>query len=107
MEDVPVAALSEGDLLLVRPGAGVPADGEVRDGHSQVNEAMITGESRPVEKDAGDRVIAGTINGAGSLRVVVTGTGERTAGRHHAPRVRAQRSAAGPRCCGSGRGLAI
>lgn len=78
-EDVPVSSLSVGDLLLVRPGAGLPADGVVKEGHSQVNEAMITGESRLVEKSAGDRVIAGTINGAGSLRVAVTGTGERTA----------------------------
>jgi P-type Cu2+ transporter len=51
----------------------------VREGHSSINESMITGESRPVDKDVGDRVIAGTLNGAGSLRVAVTGTGERTA----------------------------
>ena len=65
-------------MVLVRPGARIPADGVVREGHSSVNESMITGESRPVEKNAGDRVIAGTVNGAGSLRVEVTGTGERT-----------------------------
>ncbi|MBA3893438.1 MAG: heavy metal translocating P-type ATPase, partial [Gemmatimonadales bacterium] len=67
-----------GDLVLIRPGASVPADGEVREGHSSVNESMITGESRPVEKDPGDKVIAGTVNESGSLRVAVTGTGERT-----------------------------
>ena len=78
-EAVPLSALRDGDLVLVRPGAGVPADGEVRDGHSTVNESMITGESRPVEKRVGSRVIAGTVNQAGSLRVAVTGTGERTA----------------------------
>jgi P-type Cu2+ transporter len=78
IEEVPLPALRDGDLVLIRPGASVPADGEVRDGHSSVNEAMITGESRPVEKHAGDRVIAGTVNQAGSLRVAVTGTGERT-----------------------------
>jgi Cu2+-exporting ATPase len=78
LEDVPLAALGHGDLVLVRPGAGVPADGEVREGHSSVNESMLTGESRPVEKHPGDRVIAGTVNQAGSLRVEVTGTGERT-----------------------------
>jgi Cu2+-exporting ATPase len=78
-EDVPLAALVDGDLVLVRPGASIPADGEVREGRSNVNESMITGESRPVLKAAGDHVIAGTVNGEGSLRVAVTGTGERTA----------------------------
>ena len=78
-EDVPASALMIGDVLLVRPGAGVPADGEVREGESSVNESMITGESRPVGKRPGDNVIAGTINGQGSLRVAVTRTGERTA----------------------------
>ena len=79
VEEVPVSALHEGDLLLLRPGARVPADGTVREGRSSVNEAMITGESRPVSKVSGDRVIAGTVNGEGSLRVEVTGLGERTA----------------------------
>jgi Cu2+-exporting ATPase len=78
-EEVPVTELGAGDVVLVRPGASVPADGEVREGRSAVNEAMITGESRPVEKSAGDAVIGGTVNGAGSLRVVVTKTGEATA----------------------------
>ncbi|WP_373045713.1 heavy metal translocating P-type ATPase [Vulgatibacter sp.] len=78
-EEVAIDALHEGDRVLVRPGASVPADGVVREGTSSVNEAMITGESKPVDKEAGDRVIAGTVNGAGSLRVEVTGTGEKTA----------------------------
>jgi Cu2+-exporting ATPase len=78
-EEVPIEQLHEGDLVLVRPGARVPADGIVRDGASAVNESMITGESQPVDKQAGDRTIAGTVNGAGSLRVEVTGTGEHTA----------------------------
>jgi Cu2+-exporting ATPase len=78
-EEVPVAALAEGDLVLVRPGARVPADGTVRDGRSSLDESMITGESRRVDKAAGARVVAGTVNGAGALRVEVTGTGERTA----------------------------
>jgi Cu2+-exporting ATPase len=78
IEEVPVSTLRDGDVVLVRPGARVPADGAVREGHSSVNESMITGESRPVEKNPGDRVIAGTVNAAGSLRVEVTGTGERT-----------------------------
>jgi P-type Cu2+ transporter len=79
IEDVPISALVDGDLVLVRPGASVPADGVVRSGKSDVNESMITGESVPVEKVEGAKVIAGTVNGAGSLRVEVTGTGERTA----------------------------
>jgi P-type Cu2+ transporter len=78
-ETVPVSALKSGDLLLVRPGASVPADGEVVDGHSDVNEAMLTGESKPVHKMAGEKVIAGTINGDGSLRVRVTAIGDETA----------------------------
>jgi Cu2+-exporting ATPase len=79
VEDVPLSALKEGDLVLVRPGASIPADGIVRSGKSGVNESMVTGESVPVEKSEGGKVIAGTVNGAGSLRVAVTGTGERTA----------------------------
>jgi Cu2+-exporting ATPase len=79
LDTVPVAALRTGDLLLVRPGASVPADGVVRDGTSTVNEAMITGESAPVAKTAGAAVIAGTINGTGALRIEVTGTGDATA----------------------------
>lgn len=78
-EEVPVSELREGDRVLVRPAASIPADGLVREGTSEVNEAMITGESRPVRKDPGDTVIAGTVNGSGSLRVEVTGTGEKTA----------------------------
>ncbi len=78
-ETVSVSALKHSDLLLVRPGASVPADGEVVDGHSDVNESMITGESKPVHKMAGMKVIAGTINGDGSLRVKVTATGNETA----------------------------
>ena len=78
-EEVAIDALAAGDLVLVRPGASIPADGVVREGRSAVNEAMITGESRPVDKGPGDSVIAGTGNGSGSLRVEVTKTGERTA----------------------------
>jgi Cu2+-exporting ATPase len=78
-ETVPINQLRNGDLVLVRPGASVPADGEVQDGESDVNEAMITGESKPVKKEPGDKVIAGTINGDGSLRVNVSATGDETA----------------------------
>nr|WP_217629001.1 copper-translocating P-type ATPase [Halopelagius longus] len=78
-EEVRVSDLSAGDLVLVRPGANVPADGVVESGDSEVNEAMITGESRPVSKEPGDEVIGGTINGDGSLRVRITATGDETA----------------------------
>jgi P-type Cu2+ transporter len=78
-ETVPVSALRTGDLLLLRPGASVPADGEVVEGESHVDEALVTGESKPVDKTPGDTVIAGTINGDGSLRVRVTATGDETA----------------------------
>ena len=78
-EEIPISELREGDVVLVRPGASVPADGLIQQGESALNESMITGESSPVDKNPGDRVIAGTINGSGSLRVEVTGTGERTA----------------------------
>ncbi|ODT03936.1 MAG: copper-translocating P-type ATPase [Gemmatimonadetes bacterium SCN 70-22] len=78
-EEVAVDDLRIGDTVLVRPGASIPADGVVRAGQSSVNEAMITGESAPVHKTPGEAVIAGTVNGAGSLRVEVRGTGERTA----------------------------
>ncbi len=78
IEEVSVNDLDEGDLVLVRPGASVPADGVVEEGDSEVNEAMITGESKPVTKDPGDEVIAGTVNGDGSLRVRIAATGEET-----------------------------
>jgi Cu2+-exporting ATPase len=78
-EEVAIEALREGDLVLIRPGQNIPADGTVERGESEVNEAAITGESRPVSKKPGGKVIAGTVNAAGALRVRVTGTGERTA----------------------------
>jgi P-type Cu2+ transporter len=77
---VPTAHLQLGDLLLVRPGASIPTDGEVVVGESDVNEAMITGESRPVKKEPGSQLLGGTINeGEGSLRLRVTATGDKTA----------------------------
>ncbi len=78
-DEVPISALEAGDLLLVRPGARIPADGVVAEGTSSVDESMITGESRPVAKTPGDAVIAGTVNASGSLRVEVTRTGDETA----------------------------
>ncbi|MCB0071842.1 MAG: copper-translocating P-type ATPase [Caldilineaceae bacterium] len=77
--EVAVGELNQGDVVLVRPGASVPADGTVIDGASSVNEAMITGESKPVEKGIDDKVIAGTINGDSSLRVRISATGDDTA----------------------------
>src|SRR5262249_34717642 len=79
IEEVPTDELRESDIVRVRPGERIAADGVVGQGSSAVNESMITGESQPVEKREGAKVIAGTINGTGSLRVHVTGTGERTA----------------------------
>ena len=78
-EPVLVAHLHDEDVILIRPGERVAADGIVLSGSSAVNEAVITGESRPIEKATGAKVIAGSTNGSGSLRVMVTGTGERTA----------------------------
>ncbi len=77
-EEVGVDELVEGDLVLVRPGERVPVDGVIREGTSNLNESMITGESEPVSKEQDDEVIAGTINGQGSLRVEVMGVGDET-----------------------------
>ena len=79
LETVAVSALAVGDVVLVRPGSSIPADGIVRDGQSDVNESMITGESRAVHMDPGSRAIAGTVNGSRALRVEVTAVGEGTA----------------------------
>lgn len=76
---VAVSRLKLGDVVLVRPGSKIPADGKVTDGQSDVNESMITGESKPVEKTKGSEVIAGTISGSGSLKMEVTKIGESTA----------------------------
>jgi P-type Cu2+ transporter len=78
-EEVAIGALAVGDVVLVRPGARVPVDGEVTEGSADVDESMITGESRAVGKDPGDSVVAGTVAAGGSLRVKVTATGEATA----------------------------
>ncbi|MDX2060081.1 MAG: heavy metal translocating P-type ATPase [Gemmatimonadales bacterium] len=78
VETVPLQALARKDVVLVRPGAAVPADGVVTSGRSSVNEANLTGESRPVDKSPGSAVVAGTANGGGSLRVEITGVGGET-----------------------------
>ncbi len=79
LETVAVKILKFGDILLVRPGAKIPADGEIVEGETSVNEAMITGESKAVNKSPGSKVIGGSINGDGSLRIRVTATGDQTA----------------------------
>jgi P-type Cu2+ transporter len=78
-ETVSLSALAVDDVVLVRPGARVPADGVVVDGEADVDESMITGESKPVAKDLGARVVAGTVAAGGSLRVRVAAVGEATA----------------------------
>jgi len=78
VEDVPVSALREGDLVLVRPGEQVPVDGSVTEGASSVNEAFLTGESKLVEKEVGAEVVAGSVNGEGALTLSITRTGEQT-----------------------------
>jgi len=77
--EVPVEQISVGDVFVVRPGEKVPADGRVIDGHSSLDQSMITGESIPVEKNPGDEVIGATINKAGLLRVEATKVGQDTA----------------------------
>ena len=78
-ETVPLSALAVGDVVLVRPGARVPADGIVVEGSADVDESMITGESKAVAKEPGDRVVAGTVAAGGSLRIRIVAVGEETA----------------------------
>ena len=78
-EEVPTGSLAVGDIVLVRPGARVPVDGSVTEGNADVDESMITGESKAVGKERGDSVVAGTVAAGGSLRVRVTATGDATA----------------------------
>jgi len=74
--DVPLNELKEGDIVLVKPGEKVPADGIVIEGETTVNESMLTGESKPVLKEKGSTVIGGAINGGGSITVKVLKTGK-------------------------------
>jgi P-type Cu2+ transporter len=78
-ESVPLSELHVGDIVLVRPGARVPGDGTVVEGTADVDESMITGESKTVPKAAGAKVIAGTVASGGSLRVRITAVGDQTA----------------------------
>jgi Cu2+-exporting ATPase len=76
--DVKVSELKKKDIILIKPGEKIPADGVIIEGESNLNESMLTGESKPVSKKKGDSVIGGAINGNGSLKVKVEGTGEDT-----------------------------
>jgi P-type Cu2+ transporter len=78
LNDVPISALQPGDRVIVRPGAKVPVDGEITEGASGFNEAMLTGESRPVTKGVGATAIGGAINGANAVTIRVTATGDAT-----------------------------
>ena len=77
-EEVPVAALVAGDRVVIRPGAKVPVDGTITEGSSSFNEAMLTGESKPVTRTAGETVIGGAVNGEGAVTIEVKATGEAT-----------------------------
>jgi Cu2+-exporting ATPase len=79
IEDVALADLTIGDVVLVRPGGRVPADGVIVDGRAAFDESMITGESRPVTRDEGDRVVAGTVSTDSSVRVRIEAVGDDTA----------------------------
>ncbi|MEV0903108.1 heavy metal translocating P-type ATPase [Actinoplanes sp. NPDC049802] len=79
VERVPVADLAVGDTVLVRSGARVPADGRITEGAAELDESMITGESRPVARGEGDRVVAGTVATDSAIRVRVDAVGENTA----------------------------
>jgi Cu2+-exporting ATPase len=74
--EVKTDTLKTGDLILIKPGEKIPADGMIEDGESYLNESMLTGESTPVQKSKGQEVIAGSVNGNGSLQVKVTHSGE-------------------------------
>jgi len=76
VRDVKISDLKKGDLVLVRPGEKIPADGTIVKGSSYIDESMLTGESVPVKRDAGQKVIGGSVNGDGVLEVRVEGTGE-------------------------------
>lgn len=76
--DIPIEYVQVGDIILVRPGEKIPVDGEVIDGYSQVNEAMVTGEPKPVKKQVGDEVIGATINKTGSFKFRASRVGKDT-----------------------------
>ena len=76
IKDIPLNLIKKDDLLLVKPGEKIPADGRIQEGESYVDESMLTGESRPVRRGEGDKLIGGSINGEGSITIKVEGVGE-------------------------------
>ena len=76
IRDIKISDLHSGDIILVRPGEKVPADGEIIEGGSDLNESALTGESKPVRKTKGDKVIGGAINGDGSIKIKVSSSGK-------------------------------
>ncbi|MFP4124895.1 MAG: heavy metal translocating P-type ATPase [Coleofasciculus sp.] len=78
VEDVSVDQITTDDLILIRPGEQIPNDGEIMEGHTNVDESFLTGESRPISKQEGDEVVAGSVNKEGAIKVKVTRTGEDT-----------------------------
>lgn len=76
IQEVKISELKKGDIILIKPGEKVPADGKIVEGDSDLNESALTGESKPVQKSQGDEVIGGAINGDGSLKVKVKSSGE-------------------------------
>jgi Cu2+-exporting ATPase len=78
VSDVKVSSLKHNDRLLIKPGEKIPADGRIYEGKTSINEAMITGESKPVSKGEGEEVIGGSINGEGSIKIEVEKTGDET-----------------------------
>src|SRR5690606_566889 len=77
-EDVPVSALAPGDRVLIRPGERAPTDGEITSGRTSLDESMLTGEARPVERGEGAGVIGGSVNGEGAITIEVKKTGGET-----------------------------
>ncbi|MFW2404141.1 MAG: copper-translocating P-type ATPase, partial [Gammaproteobacteria bacterium] len=73
--EIPVAQVRAGDLVIVRPGESIPVDGTLSDGRSEVDESLITGESIPVDKDIGDKLTGGSINGTGLMKITATAVG--------------------------------
>ena len=78
VEDILITEVKADDTILIRPGEQIPNDGEVIEGSTEVDEAFLTGESRPIQKQVGDEVVAGSVNSAGSIKVRVTRTGDET-----------------------------
>ncbi len=77
-ETIPLIEVEAGDLLRVRPGARIPLDGRIREGTSEIDESMLTGENLPAKRTPGDEVVGGTVNGIGALTIAVTRIGEET-----------------------------